>query len=154
MVCGSCEAPDVIFGRALQCNTKAYSNAPYIVMCKYTLEFLHACTSTEAVNRRCGFRFYDTRRRSLKLRHQFASHSVHHHERITWFLIYKTNMCTSNTHSNTIYCLLLHVSATLRYLQEVYTWMFRIHHSMIHGNGNTYYIMVISAAELKNFKIS
>jgi hypothetical protein len=58
-------------------------------------------------------------------------------------------MCTSNTHSNTISCLLLHVSVTLRHLQGVYIRMSRIRQSMIRDNGNKYYIIVITAAELK-----
>jgi hypothetical protein len=48
--------------------------------------------------------------------------------------------------------LLIHVSAELRYLQGVCTSMFKTHYNTIHVNGNTYYIVVISAAELKNIR--
>jgi hypothetical protein len=41
-----------------------------------------------------------------------------HCEHRTKFLIYKTLMCTSNLHNNTVFCLLQHVSAERRHAVE------------------------------------
>jgi hypothetical protein len=39
--------------------------------------------------------------------------------------IHKTNICTSNKHNNEVLSSLLHVSAELHHLQEVYTPIFK-----------------------------
>jgi hypothetical protein len=45
---------------------------------------------------------------------------------VTKFLIYKTNICTSNIHNNTISCLLLHVLAELRHLGVLTILVYRL----------------------------
>jgi hypothetical protein len=60
-----------------------------------------------------------------------------------------TSISTSNTHS-TMSCLLLHFSAELRHLQRACTPTLRSHSSTTRYNSNTYYIVVISAAEFRS----
>jgi hypothetical protein len=66
------------------------------------------------------------------------------------FLVYKTNICPSNTMMVT--WLLLHVPSELCPLQVVCTPLFTTLMSIIHYNSNAYYIVMISAAELKNVR--
>jgi len=68
------------------------------------------------------------------------------------FLFYKTNTCTCNIYNNTVSCLLLHVSAEPYHLQVVSTTIYGTQCSIIHYNSNTYYIAVISAAEVHNVR--
>lgn len=68
------------------------------------------------------------------------------------FLFYKTNIRTCNVYNNTVSCLLLHVSTEFCHLQLVCTSVFGTHYSIIRYNSNTYYIALISTAEVQNVR--
>lgn len=67
------------------------------------------------------------------------------------FLFYKTNICPSNTIIQSLGCCCMFFQITA-ILQGVYTAVFIILMSVMHYNSNAYYILMISAAELKNVR--
>jgi hypothetical protein len=132
---------------------KVYPNALHLIMSKYTWEFYMSVRPQKLYIGHADSVFYDTRRRSLKLWHKFTSHSVHQHQSIIRFLIYKADTYTANIHRNTMSCLLLHVLAKHCHLQEICN---NIYKSPEYDTLQWYYILYHSdsCSWIQNCKVS
>jgi hypothetical protein len=140
MACGSYEVPNVMFSHIMYCSVQLKRFRMHRILLRANILWSFTCLY---VHRSCKqdtrvpFFFipgvgpwnYDTNS------HLTLYITMKAHYDLSYI---KTNMCTSNIHTNTISCLLLRASATLCHLQGVYIWMFRIRHSMIQDNGNNY----------------
>jgi hypothetical protein len=75
----------------------------------------------------------------------------HTQKYIRKILLCKSNIRVSNKHNNIIPCLLLHVLAELHHFYGVCQSMLELN-GVWYYNSNMYYIIVVSAADLKNIR--